>query len=179
MYNDFRAPIFCRPPWSRFLHSCIFFYFLSSLRRSVWPTRFGKIPPRWQIFKNIWQYVEGLFGFRTLWHNLYAFCKFRYIVVDGQIIKKNWSFGHTVCVASTIFLLHWLQIQEKFSISTSTLSLSPSLFLSFFLSRLTIHKAFVFNVSQLIRYTLQLQTSSGFELLSPELSAHAELVVFE
>ena len=29
--------------------------------RSV--TRFGKNPPLWQIFKNIWHYISGLFGF--------------------------------------------------------------------------------------------------------------------
>ena len=26
-------------------------------------TRFGEIPPLWQIFKNLWQYILGLFGF--------------------------------------------------------------------------------------------------------------------
>ena len=26
-------------------------------------TRFGEIPPLWQIFKNIWQNIEGLIGF--------------------------------------------------------------------------------------------------------------------
>ena len=31
-------------------------------------TRFGEIPPVKQIFKNIWQYIYGLFGFGLLTH---------------------------------------------------------------------------------------------------------------
>ena len=26
-------------------------------------TRFGEIPPLWQIIKNLWQFIYGLFGF--------------------------------------------------------------------------------------------------------------------
>ena len=30
---------------------------------SISVTRFGEIPPLWQIFKNLWQHVQGVFGF--------------------------------------------------------------------------------------------------------------------
>ena len=55
-------------------------------------TRFGKIPPLWQIFKNLWQYILGLFGFGkgfiSLWHNLYAFGQI-FIAVNSQILKTK------------------------------------------------------------------------------------------
>ena len=61
-------------------------------------TRFGEIPPLLQIYKHIWQYIQGLFGFDKVfnspWHNLYTFGE-NLIAVNGQILKTQ--SGHTGC----------------------------------------------------------------------------------
>ena len=62
-------------------------------------TRFGEIPPLWQIFKNLWQYILGLFGFgqcfqltlaqfECFWANFHL-CKW------PNIENTIWSSGHT------------------------------------------------------------------------------------
>ena len=62
-------------------------------------TRFGEIPPLWQLFKSLWQYISGLFGFGQsfqiplaqfvcLWTN---FNCFKWPNIENTI----WSSGHT------------------------------------------------------------------------------------
>ena len=51
-------------------------------------TRFGKIPPLWQILKNILGKV-----FNSIWHNLYAFGQI-FSAVNGPILKTQ--SGHLV-----------------------------------------------------------------------------------
>ena len=70
-------------------------------------TRFGEIPPLWQIFKNLWQYIYGLFGFgkvsNLLWHNLCAIGQI-FITENGQILKTQ--FGHLVTLVPT-YITHF------------------------------------------------------------------------
>ena len=60
-------------------------------------TRFGEIPPLWQICKNLWQYIVGLIGFRQSF--LLALALFvcfwaNFNVGNGQILKTQ--SGHLV-----------------------------------------------------------------------------------
>ena len=65
-------------------------------------TRFGEIPPLWQIFKicgNLFE-VNLALGkvFNSLWHNLYDFGQI-FIAENGQILKTQ--SGHLVTLATT------------------------------------------------------------------------------
>ena len=63
-------------------------------------TRFGKIPPLWPIFKNLWQYIESLFGFgQSFLLSLVQFVCFwahfhwrKWPNIEDTI----WSSGHTL-----------------------------------------------------------------------------------
>ena len=60
-------------------------------------TRFGEIPPLWQICKIIWQYIWGLFGLRRSFKlTLAQFVCFwaNFIAENGQILKTQ--SGHLV-----------------------------------------------------------------------------------
>ena len=65
-------------------HPCAASIFLYFYKRSSLPlgllllfisvsvTRFGEIPPLWKIFKNLWKYIYGLFGFGPSFHDTLA-----------------------------------------------------------------------------------------------------------
>ena len=61
-------------------------------------TRFGEIPPLWQICKNIWQFYDGLFvfvqNFLPTWVNFIYNLAIFMVVENGQMmktIKAIWS----------------------------------------------------------------------------------------
>ena len=74
----------------------------SSTTATTSVTRFCEIPPLWEIFNNLWQYILGLFGFgqssQLFWHNLYAFLAI-FFALNGQILKTQ--SGHMVTLATT------------------------------------------------------------------------------
>ena len=69
----------------------------SSTTATTSVTRFCEIPPLGEIFKNLWQYILGLFGFgqsfQLFWH------KTIFTALNGQILKTQ--SGHMVTLATT------------------------------------------------------------------------------
>ena len=61
------------------------------MARSV--TRFGKILPLWQNFKNLWPFIEGLnIILNIFWQLIYAIKQILFVVNDQILIKP---YGHT------------------------------------------------------------------------------------
>ena len=62
-------------------------------------TRYDEIPPLWQIFKNIWQYIYGLFLFGQSFE--FTFSQFKCFWANfhcwkwSNIENTIWSSGHT------------------------------------------------------------------------------------
>ena len=92
-------------------HPCAASIFLYFYKRSSLPlgllllfisvsvTRFGEIPPLWKIFKNLWKYIYGLFGFGPSFHDTLAqfvcfWANFHYCKWPN-IENTTWSSGHT------------------------------------------------------------------------------------
>ena len=64
---------------------------ISVVARSV--TRFGKILPLWQNFKNLWPFIEGLnIILNIIWQLIYAIKQILFVVNDQILIKP---YGHT------------------------------------------------------------------------------------
>ena len=61
-------------------------------------TRFGEIPPVKQIFKNIWQYIYGLFGFGLLTH----FGTIRMLLGKFSLLQMAKYWKHNLVIWS-----HW------------------------------------------------------------------------
>ena len=63
-------------------------------------TRFSAIPPLWQIFPNLWEYLNVLLVLgkvlNPLWHIFYAFEQIFIACKWPNIEKTIWSSGHTV-----------------------------------------------------------------------------------
>ena len=108
-------------------HPCAASIFLYFYKRSSLPlgllllfisvsvTRFGEIPPLWKIFKNLWKYIYGLFGFGPSFHDTLAqfVCFWANLFgYNGQKWKQNlviWSH----CVWQTESMHECVCVRER------------------------------------------------------------------
>ena len=75
------------------IHTQTSFLYLLYTTTVVSVTSSGEIPPLWQIFKHLWQYILGLFGLGKVLTNFgticMLLCKFSLLAVNGQILKTQ------------------------------------------------------------------------------------------
>ena len=89
-------------------------------RVTVSVTRFGEIPPLWQIFKNLIINIISVYlvlgkVFNSLWHNLYAVGQIL-IAENGQ--KLRIQFGHLVTL-----IMFDLDLMERSYLSLESISM--------------------------------------------------------